>query len=159
VLHVLKRIQELDPKYKAVFVVSRVERKTMKLFEEVRKKLEIKKEDIVIERHLNNEEVGSLMMKSKMLVHPSFVEGQGIIMLESLSFGTPILAYDLSAYKGMLFHGENCELVPEGEVGELCNGAVRLLKNYDFYQGNCGNELKEFSEERVLEVLKEIVSS
>lgn len=157
VLNVLKKLQEGNPKYKAVFVVSRMEKKIMRLFEKVRKNLGIRVEDVLIKRNLNNEEVVDLMMKAKILVHPSLVEGQGIIILESLSLGTPILAYDLPAYKGMLVHGENCELAPEGKVDELCSGAVRLLKNYEFYQGNCGNELKEFSEDRVMEVLKEII--
>jgi len=96
------------------------------------------------------------MANAKILVHSSYIEWQGIVILEALSLGTPIVAYNLEAYKGMLLNGQNCELTQKGEVSRLSEGAVKILKNYDFYQKNCKTSLEEFSEEKVMNVLKNI---
>ena len=111
----------------------------------------------MIKQDCNNEEVVELMARAKILVHPSSIEGQGIIMLEALSLGTPIVAYNLPAYEGMLLNGRNCKLARKEDVKGLCDGAVKILGNYDFYRGNCGGLLEEFSEEKVMNVLRGII--
>jgi len=50
----------------------------------------------------------NLFAKAKIFVQPSYVEGQGIVVLEALASKAPVVAYDLPAYKGMLVNGENC---------------------------------------------------
>jgi glycosyltransferase involved in cell wall biosynthesis len=155
-LLVLKKVQEFDSEYKAIFVATRVSKKTMQLFKKVKKEQSVDDESVIIKSDCGNEEVAELMAKAKILVHSSYIEGQGIVILEALSLGTPIVAYNLEAYKGMLLNGQNCELTQKGEVSRLSEGAVKILKNYDFYQKNCKTSLEEFSEEKVMNVLKNI---
>ncbi|MDD3861711.1 MAG: glycosyltransferase family 4 protein, partial [Candidatus Gracilibacteria bacterium] len=102
VLSVLKKIREIFPDFRAVFVVPRVEEKTIAFFEDERRRIGIANDWFLIKRCGGDDEVAELMIKAKLLVQPSFIEGQGIVILEALMAGTPVIAYDLEAYEGML---------------------------------------------------------
>jgi glycosyltransferase involved in cell wall biosynthesis len=157
VLHVLKKLKSFEGKFKAVFVAPRIVKKTLRFFEKTMKDLGIGNGDVFILQNCGNDDVAKLIAKAKLLVHPSCVEGQGIIMLEALSLGTPIIAYNLPAYEGMLLDGENCELVKKDDFGKLADSALKILNNYSKYQDNCYISLEEFSEEKALEILKGII--
>lgn len=58
-------------------------------------------------------EVEELMAKSSCLLFPSYSEGMGLVVLEALSSGLPVIASDLEA----LHEIAEGELVPAGDVG------------------------------------------
>jgi glycosyltransferase involved in cell wall biosynthesis len=157
VLFVLKKLLEIWPDIKAKFIVARTMEVSLKIFKKWKNKLNIDDKNIDILTGLNNEEVEDLTGKAKLLVHPSLIEGQGIVVLEALNAGRPVVAYNLPAYRGMLISGKNSLLVENGDFESLADAAIKVIKDYEKYQKNCQISLKDFSEERWLDVLKKVV--
>ncbi|MBQ3403014.1 MAG: glycosyltransferase family 4 protein [Synergistaceae bacterium] len=58
-------------------------------------------------------EVEEYMAASSCLLFPSYSEGMGLVVLEALSIGLPVIASDLEALRGIA----GGELVPAGDVG------------------------------------------
>lgn len=54
-------------------------------------------------------------------------ESFGIILVEAMSAGAPVLASDLDAFKQVLDGGDAGELFPVEDAGALAEAAVRLL--------------------------------
>lgn len=154
VLYVLKKIKEFFPKFKAVFIVSRNEKKTMKKFMATAKKLYLDQLDFKLIFDATHEEVKNLFTSAKLLIQPSFVEGQGIVVLEALAAKTPVIAYDLPAYDGMLINNFNSLLVKKGDMVELSDAAVKALRSFSDYSENCHISLKNFSFKKFCETLE-----
>lgn len=163
VLHCLKKIKEKFSDFRAVFVAARVEKKVHENFKNLFKQLNFKEEDIEFYLNCPKDKLDNLYARAKILVHPSYVEGQGIVILEALSHGTPVVAYKLEAYKGMLKDKFNSRLVPI-EDADLTNdtsphlalACLEVLENYDFYRCNSCGVLPGFSEEEFLTKLRQI---
>jgi glycosyltransferase involved in cell wall biosynthesis len=66
-----------------------------------------------------------LLRRSKLFVFPSAEEGWGIVVAESLSVGTPVLAYELPVYKPVF--GDNIDVVPLGDEQALIDRAAAML--------------------------------
>ncbi|MBD3360220.1 glycosyltransferase [Candidatus Peregrinibacteria bacterium] len=156
VLHVLREIKPLFPDFKAVFVAARVENPCLKRFQKVRKELGLNEEDIILKRNCDSEEVKDLFSRAKVFIQPSYMEGQGIVILESLASGTPVLAYDLPAYSGMIRKNKNSVLAEKGKIGKLSKGLIEILNNYEKFHKNCGVSPADFSEKRFLEQMRKI---
>jgi len=54
-------------------------------------------------------------------------ESFGIVLVEAMAAGAPVLASDLPAFRGVLDGGELGELFPVGDAAALAESAVRLL--------------------------------
>lgn len=158
VLYVLKKIKTVYPNFKAVFVIPRFEKKVLMKFKAYIKELGLNGMDIIYEYNCDDDDLKNLFLNAKLFVQPSLIEGQGIVALEALVTKTPVVAYDLPAYKGMLINGENSILVKKGDKEALAEACLKVLKSYKYYQDNCYSVLKNFSEEKFLERLKEIMN-
>lgn len=74
---------------------------------------------------LEAEDLAATVHNSTMLVHPAHSEGFGLVIVEALALGTPVLAYASSGPAFILRHGGG-STVPVGDVEEL---ARRLIKS------------------------------
>lgn len=68
------------------------------------------------------------MRRAKLFVLPSIEEGWGIVIAEALSVGTPVLAYDLPAYRSAF--GRHIRTVAVGNEQRLRSASRRLLARY-----------------------------
>jgi glycosyltransferase involved in cell wall biosynthesis len=68
------------------------------------------------------------LRRSKLFVLPSIEEGWGIVVAEAFSVGTPVLAYDLPAYREPF--GRHLHTVAVGNEQRLRGAARRLLAQY-----------------------------
>lgn len=158
VLFALKKIKQTFPNYKAIFVIPRTEKNELKLFKEYQNHLRLTDNDIILKHNCNNEETKTLFSKAKILIHPSFVEGQGIVLLEALASKTPVVAYNLPPYKNILINGKNSLLADIWNTEQLATSCIEILNNYGYFQNNCHITLHNFSEEKFLNKMKELCS-
>jgi len=73
-------------------------------------------------------EKAQLLKSADVFVAPSTgQESFGIVLLEAMAAGAPIVASDIHGYKGVVKRGEQGLLVPPGEPKELAGAIERLL--------------------------------
>lgn len=73
--------------------------------------------------------VYKMIYKADALINPSYFEGFGMVLLEALAVGTPVIAYNLEAYKEFLINNVNCLLVKKGDLSALINATKNILLN------------------------------
>jgi phosphatidylinositol alpha-mannosyltransferase len=56
-------------------------------------------------------------------------ESFGIVLLEAMATGRPVVASDIEGYRKVLGHGDEGLLVPPRDPGKLAEALVRMLKN------------------------------
>jgi len=71
----------------------------------------------------------SFIRASDMLVHPSLAEGQGLVVLEAMAIGTPVLATDVGGIPFAIEHGESGWLVPANDARALAAGFRALAED------------------------------
>lgn len=54
-------------------------------------------------------------------------ESFGVVLLEAMAAGTPVVASDISGYRDVARDGREALLVPPGDAGQLCRALQRVL--------------------------------
>lgn len=90
-------------------------------------------------------------------VLPSVLEGLGIVLLEAMVLGKPIVASKVGGIPEVVQHGETGLLVKPADVEELCHGLLTLCQNPETRR-QMGEKAKkrvveQFSVERMMEQL------
>ncbi len=85
----------------------------------------------------SQEQVAESMRKAKIFVLPSIEEGLGVVLLEALSSGTPIVASDVGGISDVVTDRVGI-LVPPGDIGQLEEAILSMLnlepnKWYEFH--------------------------
>jgi glycosyltransferase involved in cell wall biosynthesis len=75
----------------------------------------------------SREDVPDLMLAADVFVFPSYSEGFGMVALEAMAAGLPVVAYDLPPFREFMLPGKSALLVPTGDVSELADGVRALL--------------------------------
>ncbi len=145
-IYVLSKIREKYPDISAKFVATRDFSMVRDEVIEYAKKLNVSNYEIL--NTVPDIDLKNIFSRAKILVHPSVVEGQGIVVLEALASGTPVCAYNLPAYQGMLQNGINSELCEKKNVDELAKNILKIIDNYEYYRKNTLNGLSDFSVEK-----------
>ncbi len=57
-------------------------------------------------------------------VIPSTLEGFGIVLLEAMAVGVPVVASDVDGIKEVIFNGENGTLVPPKNPESIANAII-----------------------------------
>ncbi|MCL1966183.1 MAG: glycosyltransferase family 4 protein, partial [Candidatus Bathyarchaeota archaeon] len=61
-------------------------------------------------------------------------EGQGIVLLEALSSGKPVVAFDIGGVNEVVINGETGLLARNRNSEELAEALLRLLGNFELRQ-------------------------
>ncbi|HET6247914.1 MAG TPA: glycosyltransferase family 4 protein [Tepidisphaeraceae bacterium] len=67
-----------------------------------------------------------------LLALPSQAEGFGLVLIEAMAAGVPVVATNVPGIRDVLRHGENGLLVPVAAPAELAKGIELLLENSEF---------------------------
>ncbi len=112
----------------------------------------------------NPSAVYSELSSSLLFVNASTIEGFGIVLLEAMAAGTPVVAYSLPAYRDFVRCGFNAFLVSPPNPESLSNEIIKLIKNPSLLQSLRENGLEtasRFSWNRialdVLEVYQQVI--
>lgn len=128
-------------------------------------------EDVVFTGYISEEDKPRYFKTADVYCAPSTGhESQGIVLLEAMAVGTPIVASNIAGYAGVITHGEEGLLVPPKDSAELAKAIILLLKDKSLRQkmGEKGRITSEqYSWERIarrvcdfyLKVLGERVSA
>ncbi|ABL79119.1 glycosyltransferase family 4 protein [Thermofilum pendens] len=80
---------------------------------------------------VSEEEKLSLLSKAQALIHLGYPEGFGIVLIEALAAGVPVIAYDIPPLNEVVEHGATGILVPKDDVRVLARAIVRF-NSYTF---------------------------
>ena len=62
-------------------------------------------------------------------VHPGAPEPFGLVNIEAMAMGKPVVAFGHGALPEIVAHNETGILVPPGDIGALAESVSRLLRN------------------------------
>lgn len=79
--------------------------------------------------HVSDDELARLYQESAVFVIPSFQEGLGIVGLEAMASGTPVVATKCGGPEDFVIDGENGYLVPVDDPETLAKRVLDLLEN------------------------------
>ncbi|MDR2699948.1 MAG: glycosyltransferase family 4 protein [Nitrososphaerota archaeon] len=94
---------------------------------------------------LTDDELSAMYGCSDVFVLPSIQEGQGIVLLEALASGKPVVAFDIGGVNEVVINGETGLLASNRNSDELATALLRFLSNSELQQkmGLAGRRLVE----------------
>lgn len=109
------------------------------------------------------EDMAAFLEEIDIFVLSSHYEGFGIVLVEAMAAGLPIVATDVGGVREVLNDGQNSIIVPSGSEGELTLGIEYFLQNpsiaYDY--GRHGREaaIKKYSLSKMVDAHRDIYNS
>jgi poly(glycerol-phosphate) alpha-glucosyltransferase len=108
-----------------------------------------------------NKNVNKIYSEAGLSILTSEVEGFCMGVLESLSFGCPVVAFDIKyGPDAMIINNENGALIKPFNMDEFANSVVDILSNEEHHNkliNNCVNSVKHFSQESIAVKWKELL--
>lgn len=77
--------------------------------------------------YVNDSDLAELYRQATALVHPARSEGYGLVLLEAMGMGLPVVAAAATGPAEIICDGENGLLVPVGNPAELAKCVLRVL--------------------------------
>jgi glycosyltransferase involved in cell wall biosynthesis len=101
-----------------------------------------------------------LLDRAWLIVHPSILEGFGLVVIEANARGTPAVAYDVPGLRTSIRDGETGLLVENGNVPALADAVISMIKDTELRNRLTENALeysKQFSWDNAAKVFSEII--
>jgi glycosyltransferase involved in cell wall biosynthesis len=103
-------------------------------------------------RFLPHSKVSYFYKKAFLTFFPSvWEESFGLVIIESMSKGTPVIAYDSGAVKEIISHGKDSFIVPKFHIGEVIEIIKELYNNPEKYEKIRRNGVKKVKRMFLLE--------
>lgn len=101
------------------------------------------RKDVVFHDGVDQEEIKHLYSSSDIFVLPSLKETFGIVLLEAMYYGLPIITTNISAIPELVTDGENGLLIPVANSQALAAALSKLIENPDLRRqmGERGRQL------------------
>lgn len=87
--------------------------------------------DVAVIGVVDDDQMPALYRAADVLAFPSTREGFGLVMLEAMATGLPVVASDLPVFGEFLTDGEDCLMTPVGDSGPLSLALVRAVRDDD----------------------------
>jgi len=105
-------------------------------------------------------EIAELMRNSDVVTIPSIVEGFGLVAVESLACGTPIIASKVGGLKEIIQDGINGYSITPGKVNELEQKLILLMNDPSRISSNiCVDSISRFKAELKVDQLQKIYTT
>lgn len=118
-------------------------------------------DNVTFEGHLGEDMLVDIYSRSEIFVFPSLREGMPMALLEAMSAGLPVVAFDIEPNVEALGGGKYGVLVKAGDVKGLAREIVQLLKNEGqkaHYSKVSMERSKEYSQETIVRRIEEVYS-
>ena len=119
-------------------------------------------DSVVFTGFLSNDEVIEEIRKSKIYVMTSLQEALPMVLIESISKGTPVVAYDVRVGpRAIIKEGYNGFLIKENDIEEFIKKMDFLIKEDNIYNSMSKNAITSanlFSEENLKNIWTEILN-
>lgn len=97
---------------------------------------------VFFHKYISDYYLNKLYEKSDILVSTSLVEGFGLVLLEAMSKGLPVVAYENLGFSDIIINGENGYLIKQNDYDNFVNKILYLFKNKKVHQKMSKNALK-----------------
>ena len=125
--YLIEAADQIPPEIQVVMAASGAD--TAEYEEQIRKKIETRKNIVWINEFLNEDEYIQLYSSARIFVCPSVYEPFGIINLEAMACKTPIVASAVGGIKEVVMNEETGILVEPKNIMQLADSIRLLLKN------------------------------
>ncbi|WP_188454970.1 glycosyltransferase [Virgibacillus oceani] len=113
--------------------------------------------EVVFHGYLSNKEIISAIMDtSDVFILPSFKETFGLVYIESMSRGLPVIYSQRQGIDGFFEEGEVGYSIDPYNVKMICNTIKKILNNYEQISNNCFIRSKEFKWELITEKIRNL---
>lgn len=100
--------------------------------------------NVIFHGRVSDEELKEYYTKAYAFVLPSLLEGYGLVIIEAMSYGLPVIAFNNSAMPYTIQHEYNGLLAKDKDVVSLSQSILRLLDQPDLHMELATNA-KEYS--------------
>jgi glycosyltransferase involved in cell wall biosynthesis len=113
-------------------------------------------ENIVFLGYVDENELADMYSKCEIFVFPSLYESFGIVIIEAMSAGLPVVSYDLDCVSETLEEGKYGILVKKGGIKELADEIIRLLKDEELREHYSRMSIERSKSYTQVEVVRDI---
>jgi len=119
-------------------------------------------DNVIFCGHIPETQLFEMYAKSEILAMPSLREGMPMVLLEALSAGLPIVAFDIDCIAEALEDGKYGILVKQKDAKELADQIIGILKNEelrDYYSKMSSERSKKYSLAEVTRNIEQVYYS
>lgn len=107
----------------------------------------------------NRQRIAKLISKGNIFILASKMESFGLVALEAMSCGLPVVAYKVGGLPEVVAHKENGFLVKKGDVEALAKAVLKILQNKELFKKFSINSRKiatsNFNEDKIVKEYEE----
>ena len=116
--------------------------------------------DVTFYGRVDSELKYELLSRAHVVLVPAIREGWGLVVTESNSMGTPVVAYNVPGLRDSVINGQTGILVGENSPEKLASSAVSLLRNRDLLHTLSSNALshsRQFRWDHSAEIFEKMI--
>jgi len=112
------------------------------LIKKLIKKLDLPSENIVFSGFIEDDLLDFFYQKASLTLYTPIDEAYGLIPLESMKNGTPVVAFE-GGPSDTIVNGKSGYLIKNYDINDFSIKAIRILKNKELYRkfSQCGNQI------------------
>jgi len=126
-LHAFKLIRKQKEKVK-LLIIGQGEKAYQELLIKLTKQLKIEN-DVYFLKNVTDEDLPAFYHNASLFVFPSLVEGFGLVCLEAMACGKPVVASNIPGVREVVIHGKTGILVPPRNPAKLAEAILGLLND------------------------------
>ena len=139
-IKIFKLLTNIDPEFK-LHIMGNGPQKYLCIIKEKINNLELK-DKVFLYNYSSDTGLNKLYEKCSLFVSTSLIEGFGLVLLEAMNKGLPIIAYENLGFNDVIVNQKNGYLVKKNDHGDFVNKILHVSKNKKIFQQMSKKALK-----------------